>query len=307
MFPPGLGLDFAAIKLNHGFLIVSSDPVSGVQRNIGWYAVNVSANDVATSGNRPSFMESVILLPEATSVGMVRRIALQMHRAAKALGLTIVGGHSELTPGLKKPIVVTTAFAVATRYVSAADAEEGDTIMMTKTAGIEGTAILASSGRVRSLVGLPEAKKATSLLRKLSIVHEAEMAFRSGYVHAMHDCTEGGVLGAAYEMASASKLGFEVYEQYVPVAQETRRICSALNLDPLRLIGSGALLLAVEKGKEEAVKRVLRSIRTPVTTIGRFVKKGGLLVRKDGSKEEIEAGIVDELWKLEADVPRDTT
>ncbi len=142
--PPSIGVDFGVIRQGRNYLIVSSDPVTGVKERVGWYAVNVSANDVATSGNRPTFIQSIILLPEDATVGMVARISREMHRTASELGITIVGGHTELTPGLKRPIVVTTAFAVAGSFVTAADARNGDTIMLTKTAAVEGTAICAS-------------------------------------------------------------------------------------------------------------------------------------------------------------------
>lgn len=146
---PALGLDFGVVRLGGGraggrFLIVSSDPITGVSERAGWYAVNVSANDVATSGTRPEFMQSVILLPEEATERDVRQLSSEMHGTAKELGIAIVGGHTELTPGLHRPIVVTTAFAVADSYVTAAGARAGDTLMMTKTAGVEGTTILGT-------------------------------------------------------------------------------------------------------------------------------------------------------------------
>ena len=138
---PSLGLDFGVVKLGGGkgrYLIVSSDPITGVRERAGWYAVNVSANDVATSGRRPEFMQSVILLPEEATERDVGRLSSEMHRTAERLGIAIVGGHTELSPGLHRPIVVTTAFAVADSYVTAAGARSGDTLMMTKTAGGRG-------------------------------------------------------------------------------------------------------------------------------------------------------------------------
>jgi len=298
VLPPGLGLDFGVVRLAQGFLIVSTDPVTGVQRDAGWYAVNVSANDVATSGNRPRFMESVILLPEDASVGAVRQVSTQIHAAAKGLGISIVGGHTELTPGLKRSIVITTAFTVAKNYVSAADAREGDAIMVTKTAGLEGTAILASSPNLGSrkipsvLLG-----RARKMIKQISIVKEAEEACKTGWVHAMHDCTEGGLLGAVYEMAMASEVGFELFEERVPLAKETVAICSMMGFDPLRLIGSGSLILAVEQGREASLEATLKAVGLSVTYVGRFVRTERTLVRRDGSEEGIKDGVVDELWR----------
>ena len=143
-----------------------------------------------------------------------------MHRTASGLGITIVGGHTELTPGLKRPIVVTTAFAIARSFVTAADARDGDTIMITKTAAVEGTAICASDpSRFGKGVDPEMIRKAKGFYRKLSVVDEASAAFAAGGVHAMHDCTEGGVLGAVYEMSYASNLGFELDEREDPPRQ----------------------------------------------------------------------------------------
>ncbi len=297
--PPSIGVDFGVVRDGEGCLVVSSDPVTGVEERIGWYAVNVSANDVATSGNRPRFLQSVILLPEDATIGTIARISKEMQATAANLGITVVGGHTELTPGLRRPIVVTTAFSFAKTYVTAADARDGDTIMMTKSAGVEGTAICASeASRFGGESDPLMIRRARGFYRKLSVVGEAEAAFETGRVHAMHDCTEGGVLGAVYEMSFASKLGFELRESEVPVARETAYVCSRLGLDPLKLISSGTLLLAVEPGGEEEVTRAVRAAGSRVSAIGRLRRGRRVLVRSDGRRERVGEPPTDELWKL---------
>ena len=296
---PGVGLDFGVVKLRSGFLIVSSDPVTGIARNAGRHAVVVSANDVATSGNRASFMQSVILLPERVDEGTVKELTSKMADTAQRLGITIIGGHTEVTPGLARPIVMTTAFAIAQSFVTAGGAKVGDTLMMTKSAGIEGTAILAEEAARRG-ASPATVRRASRFLERMSIVDEAEKAFETGFVHAMHDCTEGGVLGAVYEMGVASHLGLEVDEREIPVAGETRAVCAVLGVDPLRLIGSGALLIAAEGGKEEAVRSALAPLGTPVTSIGRFRKGGRTLIQKKGGRRTlIRDSPTDELWRVE--------
>jgi len=280
--PPLAGLDFAAVRAGGKFLIVSADPVTGVVQDIGRYAISVSANDVATSGNRPQFAESVVLLPEGADEGFAKKIATQMHSESKNLGISIVGGHTEVTPGLNRPIVVVTAFSFVDDYVSSSDARQGDTIMMTKTAGLEGTAVLAGSPK---------------FLGKISVVDEAEAAYRTGCVHAMHDCTEGGVLGAVFEMSLASRLGFDLEEKKVPVAQETRNLCRKYSIDPLKLIGSGSLLLSVEPGREEKVRKALQPI-CEVTQVGRFMKGTRNLIHDGGHREIVRAAPEDELWRV---------
>ena len=200
--------------------------------------------------------------------------------------MTIVGGHTEVTPGLARPIVAVTAFSFVRSYVSSEDARDGDSMMMTKTAGLEGTAVLGGARR---------------FLGGLSVVRESTRAFRTGVVHAMHDCTEGGVLGAAFEMSLASGLGFELFEEKVPVAPETAALCSKHAIDPLKLIGSGALLIAVQRGSEALLERALRGIQ--VTRVGSFTNGGRFLVKRDGSRQSVSAAPEDELWRVLARSP----
>lgn len=294
--PHRAGLDFAAIQLEQGFMIVSADPITGVSEDIGYLAVKVSANDVATSGNRPQFAESVVLLPEGSTEADVSKVARQMHEAAKESGIAIVGGHTEVTPGLHHPIVVVTVFSFVRDYASSEGAKHGDSIMMTKTAGLEGTAELL---RERRLFGRPlssAAAAASRFLRDVDITKEAVAGYRTGLVHAMHDCTEGGVLGAVFEMSVASGVGFRLMRAAVPVAPVTRRVCRELSLDPLKLIGSGSLLLAVAKGHEAVVKRALSP--TLVTKVGEFRKGRRTLVTAAGTESVVRDAPEDELWRV---------
>jgi hydrogenase expression/formation protein HypE len=298
---PALGLDFGVVMLGNKpeakYLIVSSDPITGVSERTGWYAVNVSANDVATSGNRPEFMQSVILLPDDASERDVKELSSEMHRTAKKLGISIVGGHTELSPGLRRPIVATTAFAVADSYVTAAGARDGDTLMMTKTAGLEGTAILGTDARFNGRLDAATVEGARSYMERFSVVDEAVSARETGAVHAMHDCTEGGVVGALYEMAAASGLGLSVDEGSIPVGRETKKICSALGVDPLKLISSGTLLIAVEKGREALVAAAVEGTGSRATPIGSF-GEGRVIVTRDGREEEVTGPPRDEIWRL---------
>jgi len=296
--PPKAGIDFAAVRLDRGFLVVSADPITGVVEEIGRYAVKVSANDVATSGNRPQFAESVVLLPKGSTEADVERVAKQVHEAARESGITILGGHTEVTPGLRNPIVIVTVFSVVERYVTSGDARAGDIIMMTKTAGLEGTAELAREPGVKPR-GVRDSvlAAARAMISQIGVTEEAVAAFRTGRVHAMHDCTEGGVLGAVYEMSVASELGFTLSESLVPVAPETAEVCRGLSIDPLRLIGSGSLLLAVEPGAEEEVGRALAPV-CRVTRVGEFRAGSRKLLRRDGSTGLLREAPEDELWRV---------
>jgi hydrogenase expression/formation protein HypE len=294
--PPRAGFDFAAVRLSDGFMVVSADPITGISEDIGHFAVKVSANDVATSGNKPQFAELVVLLPEKSTEADVEKIARQIHEAAKESGIAIVGGHTEVTPRLHHPIVVVTVFSFVQEYVTSGGAKDGDAIMMTKTAGLEGTAeLLKEKGIFTRPMDLATTSQASRMIRSIDISKEAVAGFRTGRVHAMHDCTEGGVLGAVFEMSVASGTGFRLLEAAVPVAPVTKKVCGKLSLDPLKLIGSGSLLLAVAKGSEDVVERALSPTR--VTKIGEFRKGRRVLVRGAGIESIVREAPEDELWR----------
>lgn len=293
-----VGVDFAVIRCSDRYLIVSTDPITGVRRNIGWYAVNVSANDVATSGNRPRFLVNVMMLSESEDTASLSLITDEINRACLKLGISVVGGHSETTKGIDQTILVITSFTFAERYVTSSNARSGDVILMTKTAGLEGTSILASDYR-RQLahLGSVTLENARRMIEEISVVDAAEVAFGTGWVHAMHDPTEGGVLGGVYEMSVASKVGFILDAEKIPVAQETKLICRALRIDPLKLISSGVLLMSVDSKGKDCVKEALRDKGIQVAEVGSFSDGDRILVR-DGRKVSVDKSPVDELWRI---------
>ena len=296
--PADVGVDFAVLQGTNQYIIVSSDPITGVRRNIGWYAVNVNANDVATSGNRPRFMLNVILLSHSENNSSLAEITKEIDKACKILGISVIGGHTETTKGIKQTILVMTAFTFASSYVSSKRAREGDVILMSKTAGLEGTSILAYEYRKSlSRFGEKMIENALKMVDQISVVNEAEAAFKTGYVHAMHDPTEGGVLGGAYEMGVASKLGFIIDKNMIPVAQETKMISKALQIDPLKLISSGVLLLAVDPKGKEYVIEVLKSNGIEVNEIGNFIS-GERILLSNGRKLLVKESPIDELWRI---------
>jgi hydrogenase maturation factor len=295
---PQLGVDFAAVRVGGGFLITSADPITGASERPGWYAVNVSANDVATSGVRPRYVEAVVLHPESASGQSVLATADEIDEAANTLEMAVVGGHTEVTPGLERIIVSATSFGFGHHYVTAADAQDTDAIVMTKSVALEGTAILATRFAKRLSVPLATLRRARMLSRQLSVVRDAKEAFSAGSVHAMHDPTEGGLLGGIYEMACAAGLGFFLDEQAVPIASETRAICNELEVDPLRLISSGVLLVALAQSDSQPLVDRLRRASIPAAQIGTFTSKGMRVRTRAGHIVRHAGPVVDELWKL---------
>ena len=304
---PSYGEDAAVIEAGWGRVIVAhSDPVTAAERYAGWLAVNVAANDVAAQGARPRWFLTVILLPEDSGPRLLEEIASQADRAARGIGAMIVGGHTEAAPGLGRPIVVATAMGLAPRESVArtSGARPGDLVIMTKTAAVEGTAILASDYRgelARRGVPRDVLARAEGFIWRVSVVPEALALAGRGLVDAMHDPTEGGILGGAAEVAYASGVRVRLYEDRVPVAPETRVVAGALGVDPLRLISSGSLLAAVPRGLAGEALEALRGLGVDVAVVGEVLdsKRPGLeLVRRDGSRVEVPRHVPDEIYRL---------
>lgn len=299
---PSYGLDGAVIEVGNKSLVTSMDPITGALERIGWLAVNINANDVATFGVQPTFFSSCLLLPENASKKTVKTICEQIDLGAKKLGIAVTGGHSETTPNLPFPIVVGCCMGVTEkgRYVTARGAKAGNMLILTKSLAMEGTAILAIDRhpQLARKIEEPVLRKAEGLFNHISIVKEAILAFQTGYVTAMHDPTEGGVAGGIHELADASNIGFKIYEEKLSTNKETLKICKFFQIDPLQLIASGSLLIAVEKNYADKVTKILEKNKIAAAVIGELLPspKKRLLIRKDGGVEELTRPVSDHLW-----------
>ncbi|HZW57196.1 MAG TPA: AIR synthase-related protein [Nitrososphaerales archaeon] len=295
---PNVGVDVGVIRSRGKYIVSSSDPITGADKRLGWHAVNVSANDVATSGIMPTSLNAVLLLPPSTHPEKVRRLLFEINACARGLGISVAGGHTEITPDLPRPILVVTAYGSGDEFVTSSMAKRDDAILMTKTAGIEGTSIISRLPGVQKLLSKKVLADGRGLISGMSIVKEARTAFKTGHVHAMHDVTEGGVLGAVAEMSLASGLGFYLDADSVPIDPSTRQICSALGIDPLKLLGSGSLLISCREADALAVMRPLNRQGIICTKIGRMVSKsaGRKVVSGDRARELIDISIQDEVW-----------
>jgi len=300
---PRAGIDGAVIEVENKSVIVSMDPITGALERIGWLAVNVNANDIATFGVEPMFFLSCMLLPEKAEKKSVETISVQMNEAARNLGIAIIGGHCETTSGLRKPIVVGCMMGMTQKgkYVTAGGAKARDKLILTKSAGIEGTAILASDRRKQLGKSLSsrELTKAKSLFSQISVVKDAITAFRTGAVRAMHDPTEGGITGAIHEIADASGLGVKVFEEKIQVERETMKICRFYQIDPLQLIASGSLLIAAKPDSTDRITRALAREGIPSEIIGEFTPspQDRKIIRKNGKTESLERPMTDQLWQ----------
>ena len=300
---PSLGLDGAVIKIGSRFLVTSMDPITGAIERIGWEAININANDVATFGVQPAFFSSCILFPENSTEKTVETICRQINLGAKELDIAVIGGHSERTPKLRFPIVVGCCMGIAGEegYVTTQGAKPGNLLILTKTVGMEGTAILASdrADQLGKELGKATLERARGFFKGISVVREALLAFKTGYVTAMHDPTEGGVAGGIHELADASRVGFRVYKDRMPIALETVKVCEFFKIDPLQLIASGSLLIAVEEPFGSKVVEVLGRNRITATVIGEVLSspKNRYIVDQNGNAENLVRPSSDHLWR----------
>ncbi len=274
---PGLGLDAAVLDLGDRWLVAKTDPITFASHEIGWYAVHVNANDVAALGATPRWFLATLLLPEGrTTPDLVETVFAQVHAACAEIGVHLVGGHTEITYGLDRPIVVGQMLGdvAPDHLVTAAGAQVGDALLLTKGVGLEGTALIARE-KAAELGHLPPADlvAAQGYLHRpgISVVRDAAIATRAGRVHAMHDPTEGGVATGLREIAEASGVGLAVEGDALPVSPITAAVCATFGLAPLGLISSGALLISLPAGDAPAVVAALHAEGIAAAIIGRVV------------------------------------
>ncbi len=296
---PGTGLDCGLVRTGGALTAVSSDPITGASEGIGRLAVAVSCNDIACCGIRAAAMTVVIIAPEDSTEDELIRVIDQVAGAAKQAGVEIAGGHTEISRAVSRFVLVTTAFGYADEgdFVDPAGAKPGDSIVMTKSAGLEGSAILAADfgERLEGEMDAEDIAAAAGFSGLLSVTEEGVLCGKLK-AHAMHDVTEGGVLGAAWEMAEACGYGCRIDLREVPVMPQTAAICRILGLDPYRLISSGSMLIATDRPDTVTAGLEKAGIRSSV--IGEIVEKGRTFSDLNGQIHELSAPGPDELYKI---------
>jgi hydrogenase maturation factor len=301
---PGVGEDAAVIEMGDRVVVVKANPITGAEAKIGWLAVHVNANDVAACGARPRWFLSIILLPDGADESLLETIMVDIHEACCDLGISLIGGHTESAPGLDRPIIAGFMMGELPKaeYVTTGGARPGDVVIMSKGAGIEGTGILATdlAEVLRPKTGPETLENAAKLLQQISVVQEALLAMEVGGVHSFHTPTEGGVLNGIWEMTEAAGVGVTIREKDIPVAEETKLICEALKIDPLKLLGSGALLIVSEPEAAGRIISALEGIGVKASAIGEITleAEGRVLIRIDGSSAPIEAIKQDEVYRI---------
>jgi hydrogenase expression/formation protein HypE len=295
----GVGEDCSVIEYGDYECVVSTDPITGADTDIGKLAVHINCNDIASCGVEPVGILVTILAPENTTLEEIKEVMRQIDEETKKLNVEILGGHTEVTKAVNKLIVSCTAIGKGKKGSAVATSGAGlnDDIVVTKLLGMEGSAIVVNDyfDYIKDVLSKEEIEEAKGYVDNISVVKEGNIAGSFG-VNSMHDITEGGVLGALWEMAEASGVGFKVYKEKMPVSSVTEKICSRLSLDALRFISSGSMLITTKNG-EGLVER-LKQNGIIANVIGNITRNKGILV-ENGVEEEVQPPERDELFTIE--------
>lgn len=300
MVRPSIGEDCAVVDFGEYALVMSTDPITGAASEVGRLAVHINCNDIASNGIEPLGLMMTILAPVGTTENEIDEIMKQASSEAAELNVEIIGGHTEITEAVNRIVISATAIGrqLKSNIVKNSGAKVGDRIVMTKTAGLEGTSIVAYDleEKLSSTLSREIIENAQKMVKDISVVKEGVIAGKIG-VSSMHDVTEGGILGAIWEICKASKVGCNIYKDRISIAQETTEICNFLEIDPLKLISSGTMLIIVNPDKEEQLTKKLNESGVSASVIGEIIEEGRYLIEHN-EKIAIQPPESDELYKV---------
>ena len=304
---PGIGEDAAVISMsNDRVLVAKTDPITFASDEIGWYSVHVNANDIAATGAEPRWFLATLLAPENTPESWIENAFRQISDACKDLGVSLIGGHTEITYDMNRPIVMGVMLGEAhpDDLTPTSAAQVGDAILLTKAIAIEGSTVLArESASVLSAKGVPDStiQTAQGFLYNpgISVLKDARIACASGEVHSMHDPTEGGLVTGLREIGWAAGAGIKLDLDAIPVLPETRVFCQSLDLDPLGLLASGSLVITLSPEPVPAVTAGLEGAGIPVARIGEVTpQEQGFVMRTAAGEREMPNFTTDELARF---------
>lgn len=303
---PAIGEDAAAVDVDDRYLLLKTDPITFLAEDIGTYTVSINANDIATMGGKPRWLLASILLPENhTTNELVEEIFQQLSSACKRIGVSLCGGHTEITPGIERAIVVGAMIGEVRKdgLITTSGATTGDDILLTKAIAVEGISVIARRKEkdLEAVFGLEFAQNCKGFIEHpgISILRDAEIAVRHGDIHSMHDPTEGGLATGLLEIARAADVGLIVEADRIPVFPECQTLCAHYGLDPLGLIASGSLLIAVKPSDTQKVLEGLHKNGVPATRIGKIMpKEYGLKMKKNNEISSLPIFDRDEITKI---------
>lgn len=296
---PGIGEDCSAVEFGEYACVLSCDPITGTVMEIGRLAVNVSCNDIASCGVEPLGLLVALLCPPGTTEAEIGLVMGQVADTAAEINVDILGGHTEITSAVTRFVITCTAIGrcLKEKLITTAGAQGGDSLVLTKYAGLEGASIIAyeKQKELTGALGEKIVNEAKGFMKDLSVVKEGLAAAGFG-VNAMHDVTEGGILGAVWEICEASGNGAEIIVENIPVTMSTRMICEYYGISPYKLISSGCMLISAADG--EGLVKHLRNAGVHAAVIGRL---GGSKDRRmivNGKSELIPQPGSDEIYKV---------
>jgi hydrogenase expression/formation protein HypE len=300
-----IGEDAAVIDMGPILLVAKTDPITHVTTEIGRYAVHINANDIAAMGGRPRWYLAAVLVPPGAEAGDIDLILSHISQSCAEIGVVYCGGHTEVTTSVNNPVVIGQMLGEVTRenLKPSSGGKEGDDLIMTKTAALEATAIIALEKGEELKNHFPEEmiRRAQHYLREpgISVLKEGRLMALRKSVHALHDPTEGGIATGIFEIATASNLGAEVYHDRIPITEETRDLCAHYGINPLGAFASGSLLIAVSRDDSQQTMNALTTAGIAAARIGKLVKKEeGLKLIKRGDIKPLPLFHQDELSKI---------
>ena len=298
---PRVGEDAAVVRVGDKYLVMHTDPITGAAEGIGWFAINIVANDIAVRGVKPRWFLLTLLLPRYVGEDGVRAIMEDVNRALIELGGSLIGGHTEYTPGIDRVITSTTAIGVGDHYVTTSGAKPGDLVLVTKYVALEGTAVLVNDFKDELISkGIPKETiyRSRNLIKEISVVKEA--LGLADIVNSMHDPTEGGLLQGLLEIAEASGVRLRINVDRVPILPETKQVFNALGIDPLKSLSSGMLIATVPRNYIQTAIDRLNALGINCSIIGEVIKGEPSieLISDKGVVGEVSEFVEDDVMKL---------
>ena len=280
------GEDVALVRVGGDILASHVDPIVGAVEGIGWLAVHVACNDIAASGVRPRWALLLVMVPSKQDEELLEEIMGDADRAARSIGVSIIGGHTGYSSGLARPLVAVTALGTAggREPVRTSGACVGDRVVVTKGVALEGTAILAADfAEIAAGLGLgdDDIAEARALMGDVSVLREAMVLAESGAT-AMHDVTRGGLLETLLEIAQLSGVGMTIDASRLPVPDVVQRFARAFRFDPLRMISSGTLAATIPAGRIEEVRLAMERAGGGFAEVGEVTAGAGVRILGEG-------------------------
>ena len=300
LFGPGVGRDCAALQLGEDeIFVMSADPITGTSKDIGSHCIHVTANDLAAAGAQPVAVMVTAMLPPRTEEKELQKIMEDMENTCEKLDMEVIGGHTEVTDVVNRPVLSVTGVGKMKRQDALFEKklEAGQDLVVTKWIGLEGTSIVAKEKEqeLRKVFSDPFVRTAQEFDQYLSVIPESKIAMEHG-VRVMHDVTEGGIFGALWEMAEGAGVGLEIDLKKIPIRQETIEVCEQFGLNPYVLMSSGSMLIGTEHG--EILVRHLQEAGISAAVVGQAMDGNDRILRNGGEVRYLDKPQSDELYKI---------